>query len=102
MLGNILHAINIKFSVPEDTIISPQAAVLTQNFPADLHYGAGRKPPHIAAGMMAHYFRTPYQRLWDAIAKDTPIVILGKMESEDVRLLEIRCARRCCAHLSFA
>lgn len=82
-----ISRIDIRVQVPEHIVQSPAAAVITQSFPREIHYGTDRKPPHIAAGQIAHTYASLYRILWDKIGEDRTIVSLGDEEQETVRFL---------------
>lgn len=79
-----LARIDLRVQVPEHLIQSPAAAIITQNFPKEVHYGSGRKPPHIAAGQIADIFGSLYRYLWDKIGQDQTVLIQSDEEIETV------------------
>ena len=65
--GRIIDELKLDIQVPEDVVISPQAALVTQSRPEALYSAEGRVPPHIAAGKIMLFFRNPYRALWDQL-----------------------------------
>jgi mRNA degradation ribonuclease J1/J2 len=87
--GRIIDTLKMNIRVPKDSVVSPQAALVTQSRLKDLYSHQGREDPHIAAAKIMLYFRNPYRALWDQLAdKATYIPKPGgkKDEEEEVRV----------------
>jgi hypothetical protein len=88
--GRIIDEVKLDIQVPEDVVISPQAALITQSRPEALYRAEGRVAPHIAAAQIMLFFRNPYRKLWDMLA-DQAITVTGNSgKEEEVRVYTIK------------
>ncbi len=88
--GRIIDEVKLEIQVPEDVVISPQAALVTQSNPEALYKAEGRVPPHIAAGQIMLFFRNPYRKLWDLLADKAITVTSAAGNEEEVRVYTIK------------
>jgi len=86
--GRIIDQLKLDIRVPEDVVVSPQAAMVTQSKPKEL-YSEDRVPVHIAAGKILLFFRNPYRALWDQLEDHKLMVKSGKKKVEEVRVYTI-------------
>jgi hypothetical protein len=84
--GRIIDEVKLDIQVPEDVVISPQAALVTQSRPEALYRAEGRVPPHIAAAQIMLFFRNPYRKLWDQLADQAITVTSNSGKEEEVRV----------------
>lgn len=87
--GKIVDKVKLDIRVPEDVVISPQAAIVTQSYPQELYHGKGRIPPHIAAAKIMLFFRNPYRALWDRLESAATIITSPAGKEEEVRVYVI-------------
>lgn len=87
--GHIIDTVKMNIRVPKDSVVSPQAVLVTQSSLKEMYGHEGREDPHIAAAKIMLYFRNPYRALWDQLA-DKAIYIKKeggkKDEKEEVRV----------------
>lgn len=88
--GRIIDQVKLDIQVPEDVVISPQAALVTQSHPEALYRAEGRVAPHIAAAQIIQFFRNPYRKLWDQLADHAITVTSATGTEEEARVYTIK------------
>ena len=87
--GRVIDEIELHIQVPEDKSIAAAAALVTRSDPEALYRVTGRIPPHIAAGRITRFFRSPYRRLWDLLQDHAITVTSASGREEEVRVYTI-------------
>jgi hypothetical protein len=88
--GRILDTLKMDIQVPEDVVVSPQAAIVTQSDPTKLYQQEGRMPPHLAAARITLFFRNPYRALWDQLADHSMFLPDAPGKEKEVRVYTVK------------
>lgn len=90
--GQVIDTLKMDIQVPEDVVVSPQAAIITQSDPTKLYEAEGRVPPHIAAAKIMLFFRNPYRALWDQLEGKAITLPEAPGKEKEVRVYTVKSA----------